>query len=314
MANSKLATKYSATAVKVSSFDACIDLVSSTYVDNVKNLPLPSFNVIGKDGSFVAPRFNGLFLCDSDGIPVAPVGDSSVSPNYVPHTNEHVSRCLEACRQAFGGELSVDCLWRDGHVLVVMPTFESVAAIGGNPKDIIIPRLAIYGGYAGKPFHASFGFHRPVCLNLMILNLVEGISQTIRHTLSLGDRMERLIEQFQTLRATWQETVAQAERMQQREVSVKEFLREFYKTDERQNKTNALENRIEKIVSRLYREQQELGLGLSKDTTNAWMLFNAVQGAFQHDFTRKETDKTLRGLDTWNNADLVRAERILMGV
>lgn len=314
MANSTLATKYSKTASKVTSFDDAIDLVSSTYIHQVKNLPLPSFNVLGDSGEYVRPRFHGLFLCDSDGIPVSEVGDSSVSPNYVPHTNDHVSRCLEACRQAFGGELSVDCLWRDGHILVVMPTFESVASIGGNPKDIIIPRLAIYGGYAGKPFHASFGFHRAICANLMILSQVYNVTQTIRHTLSLGDRMERLIEQFQSLRSTWKDTVAQAERMQEREVSIAGFLREFYKTDEKANKNKALDNRIEKIIGRLYREQQELGLSLSKDTTSAWMLFNAIQGAFQHDFTRKESDKTLRGLDTWNNADLVRAERILMGV
>jgi hypothetical protein len=309
MALQTAATRYSKTAVKVESFNDARGVIESTFTNEVANLPLAKFN------NDVGPNFNGLFLVDADGIPIESVGDSSVSPKYTPHTREHVFTLLEAARQAFDGSLMVDCRWKNGHVIVIQPTTETAVNVYGHDK--IVPKLQIFGGFAGKGFRASLGFYRFLCANMAMLQLVHNVNVNLRHTQSINGKLDALVDQFQTIRESWTATQERIKEMQERKVLVKDVLAQVFGEvpKDGKGKTQA-ENRIEKVVNRLIREHSELGLTIGKTDneyhTNGWMMWNAIQGAFQHDFTRKEGDVMLRGLDTWNDATLAKAEKVIL--
>ena len=303
MAFDRLATKYSRSARTVASFGEVENLVRESFPFEV--LKLPCNGVL--QGEAYKTRFCSLHRDDTG----EPVGESSVSPKYVPHTLEDVCTLLEAARQAFDGELSVDCFWQDAHILVVKPTQEAFFELYSQER--IIPKLAIDAGFAGKAFKASLGFYNSICSNLAILSSVYNVSRSIRHTLSMRDRLDALVTDFQTVRGSWQETQATIARMNAKRVIVADVIRDVFGDipDKGKGRTQA-ENRIEKIISRVYRECQENGLQFDGKTTSGWRLWNALQGALQHDFTRKETDPTLRALATWNDQDLFKLERTIL--
>lgn len=301
-----LATNYSKTAIKVSSFAEVENVIDGKYNFEVKKLPLVGLD----DMDSPATGFCGLFRDDNLHI----VGDSSVSSKYVPHSRNDIKALVEASRQAFDGELSVDCFWRDAHVLVVMPTRDAVAKIGG--RDTIIPRLSIYGGFAGKGFQASLGFYRVICNNLAILNQVGGVSANIRHTMGMRDKIDDLVTRFQEIKGSWDETVAAAEKMNEKKFVVRDFLADFFKSDDvktERGRTRML-NIVDAVMTRIIREQTDLGTYDGLRTATGWQLFGAIHGYTQHEASRKEKDITLRGLDTWNDASIARLERMAMGV
>ena len=306
----RLATRYSRSATTVSSFDDIQGIIREKFPNEVKRLELPSFNVRGTNGDFVRPRFHGLFLVDADGIPVAEVGDSSVSPKYVPHSREDIETLVEASRQAFQGDLMVDAVWNEGHTIVVKPTKETFLELYSEER--ISPKLAIHAGFAGKPIQASLGFYNTICDNMAILRSVLTVSRTIKHTLSMRDRLDELVQEFQSIRASWKETQERIQRMNEIRVNTADILRAvFGDIPETGRGRTVAENRIEKIVTRLNNESMKVGNSIGMETTG-WRLFNALQGAFQHDFTRKQGDSYLRALDTWNDATLEKAERIIL--
>lgn len=300
----EMASKYSKTAIKVQNFQDALDYVAPALPYVVKQ---PCFNPDMKPAGFC-----GLWTLDGQ-----PVGDSSVSPKYNPHTPDDVLTILEASRIAFNGELSVDVRFNGGHQLVVMPTADSLSNGDYGNGDALFPRLSIFGGYAGKPFCGDLGAFRPICKNMLILQSVASIHCRIRHTLSMRDRLGEFVAQFEQLREGWTAFMEAKKTMEARTIATKDFLAEFFKKDEKQlgkKGETQLADRIGKIITRLMVEQGKLGQTVDANTTNGWMLWNAIQGAFQHDFTRKETDPLIRGLDTWNNADLLRAEQMILAV
>jgi hypothetical protein len=60
----------------------------------------------------------GLFRSDN----CNPVGTGSVTSRYTPHQTDDVIALVEAAQEAFEGEVSVKCHFRDGHFVAVEPT------------------------------------------------------------------------------------------------------------------------------------------------------------------------------------------------
>lgn len=257
----------------------------------------------------------GLFRSDLSGSDAC-IGNA-VSPKYVPHQTRHVAGVVEAARQIFDGELSIDCYWNEGHFLVIQPTRRSVLEIAKGDK--VIPRLTIHAGYDGKGFKASAGFFRFVCTNLARLQSVAGTSRTIRHTLSFEDKFDNLLRDFSVLDASWQTTVEKINRMNANRIKVADFMFSLFgdvQSKDGRAKTVAI-NTIEKILGRLVRESEKLGIVIDASgagDASGWMLWNAVQGYLQHDSTRKESDATLKGYQTFDDALLAQAESLALGV
>lgn len=304
----RFATAYSATNKVVKSHEDVRDVIFSTFTNEVKVLDLAKFN------NGIGPNFKGLFLVDADGIPVSPVGESSVSSKYRPHTRNHLVSIFEACRIAFGSELNVDCFWRDGHILVIQPTREAAVSVYGADK--IVPKLKIFGGYAGKGFKASFGFYRYICSNMALLQLVHQVSATIRHTLTLETKIDDLVSQFETVKASWAETQEQIKKMQERKLVVHEVLGKLFPVDSDGREKTQRVNKVKKIVDRCLDEHQKLGLQIEQRdgdfVANGWMLWNAVQGFLQHNATRQENELTIKGLNTWESSELRKAEELIL--
>lgn len=283
----------------VSSFADVSAAISAHY-----NFSVDKFPMSGPDG-LVSPHY-GLWRSDTSEC----VGNA-VSAKYNPHTTEDIVTLVEAARLAFDGELSLDMLWRQGHHLILKPTRESAVTIYGDDK--IIPKLSIYGGFGGTPFMGDAGFHRYTCANLAHLTRVHNVSATIRHTASMRDKMQLLVAKFELLRASWVETQTQIREMNERRFSVAGFMLDLFGAPPTEGRGRTVaESRIEKILGRLVSERSKLGIPQDTDASG-WMLWNAVQGYLQHDVTRKEANKTLRGLDTWNDPILAKAEALALG-
>lgn len=291
----------------------------------------------GNDGIFaIMESACGKPSLDLDGSWVTPTKKTMVqigngiSDNYAMHTTEDVTTLLMGALPAFGGEVLVDAMWRNGHVLVVAPTqefaeseFKDFTANGGGKKDFVIPRIVIdapLGGLGG--FGADFGMFRPLCMNLLCLQEVSGIHANIRHSANMRTKLDTLTRQFSELTGTWGDILAQIDRMKSNRVIVRDVIRQIFGDDDiatEGRKRTIAENRINAIVTRLLDENTKLGI--ANDTTgptlatNGWMLFNAIQGAFQHDFTRAEANPTLRGFDTWQGVTgktLAKAEKLCL--
>lgn len=252
--------------------------------------------------------FCGLYREFEDGR-IEPFGSSSVSHKYVPHTLQHMQNVVEATRHVFSGELSVQAYWREGHLITVKPTRESAVQISSG--DVIVPMLSLFGGYAGKPISAKFGWYRAICKNYAIFQTVYSSSATIRHTLAMSDKLDALIEKFGEIKESWNETIQTAQRMRQSQFETREILAKFLGEKNTQKGETQLENRIQKILERLISEKQKLGLPLNS-STDGWLLFNAVQGAMQHNFARKEDNSVFKGLDTWEDANLKKLEELIL--
>ena len=283
----------------VSSFNEVSTVVSSVYNFSVDKFPLS-----GPDGLKTAHY--GLFRSDTS----ENVGNA-VSGKYVPHTVEDISTLVEAARQAFDGELSVTAHWNQGHQLILQPTRNAAATVYGDDK--IIPKLSIFGGFGGTGFKADLGFFRYTCSNLAFLSRVVGVSANIRHTLSMRDRIDNLVTRFATIRDSWQATQEQIAVMADRQLSITRFMAELFPKDlsATGRGLTVAEKRVETILGRLMLEREKLGMAQA-DTASGWMLWNAVQGYTQHNATRKIANVDLRGLATWDDPIVNRAEQLAL--
>lgn len=289
----------------VSSASEVSALCQENYNFEVQRLPLN-----GPD-NMRTPHY-GLFRSDSGEC----IGNA-VSAKYVPHQTAHVSAIVEAARQIFDGELSVDFYWNEGHFMVIQPTRRSIHEVYMGDK--IIPRVTVSAGYDGKGFKASAGFFRFVCTNLARLQTVHNTSRTIRHTLSFQDRFDSLLNDFSILESSWSDTLATVARMNANRIKVSEFMVSLFGdvSKESGRARTVAENKIEKILGRLVAESAKLGIAIDPSgagTASGWMLWNAVQGFLQHDATRKESDSTLKAYQTFDDVLLAKAESLALGV
>jgi len=280
-------------------------------IRNEFNFSVDKFPLSGPDT--MKTEWYGLFRSDN----CQPVGTGSVTSRYTPHQTDDVIALVEAAQEAFEGEVSVSCHFRDGHFVAVEPTKDYRRSIFGT-DDNIFPRLLIDASYCNKAFSACMGYYRDVCKNMHIMRSVESTTQTIRHTSGLRSKMDELVKTFSTLRGSWTQLVATVEDMTNREVNMVEFLDAIYGKPESDTGRGATmhKNRTEAIFRRLQNELQTLGKPAMSDDwkVSGWDAFNAIQGHVQHTATRRSefNNQFDRMLLSLNDPAVKEAERLVL--
>ena len=239
-------------------------------------------------------------LCTSSG---EPIGRGSVSGGYKPHQTEDVIALVEATAEAFGSEVQVECSWhaqgsKPGHYVSIAPTREERLKVFGE-SDNVWPRVVVQALYDGRAFRANLGTYRDACKNLAMLETVSGCSVAIRHDSGLRNKMDDLIEQFQSLRGRWDAMTKAIVLMQSREVNLAEFLNEVYPvpSEDSSRSRTIYENRTAAIFNRVYRERLATGrpeIDTSTWMVSAWEAYNGVQGFTQHKQTRRGNPSDFR--------------------
>ena len=256
------------------------DQVRSAFDFTVDKFPLS-----GPDG--MRTPWYALFRSDGAGV----VGEGSVTDRYVPHQTEDVIALVDACESVFDEASQVKTHFRNGHYVSIAPTKEERRSVYGT-QDNIWPRVVVNAGYDGKAFRATMGYYRDLCLNLAMLDKIEGTTVSIRHTSGLRSKMDELIATFNTLRNSWGTLTGVIDRLQNREVQMVDFLNAIYpqpETDASKRAVTVHKNRTEAIFNRLTSERYRSNRpALGSDyVVSAWEAFNAVQGYVQHNATRK---------------------------
>jgi hypothetical protein len=258
--------------------------VIAQVVRDAFNFSVDKFPLSGPDN--LRTDWYGLFRSDTN----APVGSGSVSKIYVPHETDDILALTDAALEAFDGELTAKCHFREGHYVELTPTKDYRRNIFGT-LDNIFPRVMIHAGYDGKAFKASVGYWRDLCKNMHIMRQVSGTTVAIRHTSGLRSRMAELVVAFSQLKTSWNALGNTVARLSDETVDMTQFLTAIYGEPEKDTGRSATMhvNRTKAIFRRLMRERTTLGKGsLSADfRVSAWDAFNAVQGYVQHDSIRK---------------------------
>lgn len=258
----------------------------STILETVKtefDFSVDKFPLSGPDG--LKTPFYGLFRSDN--------GESvgrACAKGYVPHQTDDVLALVESAGEAFEGLGGVECHFRHGHHVYVGPSKDMRRQIFGS-DDNVFPRFMIKGGYDGRGFSASLGYFRDACSNLAMLDQVSGMTISIRHTSSLREKMDDLIQTFKSLRSKWVTLGDLIAELQNREVQMVDFVNKCFDPpkEDSQNSMTRYRRRTEAIFNRLSRERLLTGRPRIDDTytVSAWEAFNAIQGYVQHDKTRK---------------------------
>lgn len=232
---------------------------------------------------------------------------------YEPHTVDDVCALAEAAVGAFQGDADVRCLWREGHYVTVAPSAEYRRAIFGT-VDNIFPRLIIRAGYDGRAFNASLGYYRDLCKNLSIIRTAGSVvSDNIKHTHHLRDRLDDLQRTFARLAAGWDGVAETARQLDAQSIDLAGFIRQVYPladgaTDRSQR---AYDRRTESIVRRILRERLETGRqtsGQFNGRASLWEAVNGVQGYVQHDMPRHgRPDILTRAIVALDDAAVSRA-------
>ena len=274
------------------------DTVRNLFNFNVVKKPLSAVtksDEINPIGELLETPCYGLFREDTGQY----VGGGSVSDRYEPHTTDDVIALVESAANAFDDDVQLTASFDRGHFIEVAPSNERRIQIHGE-HDNVFPRMIISAGYNSRPFASSIGFYRDLCSNLAMLESVEDTSVSIRHTRSLRDKMDDLIEIFNGLRDGWSTLTDTIKHMNNREVHIREFLLDIYGTPSVDAEGNVSsrsrtmhENRIYSIMKRWHNERHRSGREILKGSVvSAWEAYNAVQGHAQHDASRKGGDKT----------------------
>lgn len=249
------------------------------------NFTVEKFPLSGPDG--MKTPFYGLFRSDNG----QSVGNA-VTQRYRTHQTDDVLAITEAAITALEDEnVKVKTHFRDGHYVEYAPSNAERKAIYGT-EDNIFPRFLLRAGYDGRAFTVSLGWYRDLCSNLhMPRSIGNAVSRSIRHTSSLRNKMDELVNDFAQLGKGWEAVQAAVVRMESREVVLTDFLKEVYGDPDSDSKraVTVHKNRTEAIVRRLLGEQVRSGRPqMGGDfRVSAWEAFNAVQGYVQHEATRK---------------------------
>ena len=261
--------------------------IETAFPYSVDKLPL-----MGPD-NLRTPHY-GLFRSDTgECLSYAP------KSNYSPHTRDDVATLTEAAIEGFGDVVDIDCGFREGHRIVIVPSKEHRRSIFGT-TDNLFPRCIISGGYNGQSFRATLGAYYDRCLNLVMLSNSGEFSQSIRHNGKLRGRMSDLVDKFRILAGQWENIAKVAAEMNTRETSIAEYIAAVYPlaSDATDCVARKYRNRATAIVHRIIRERQ-LTLGNAGNIERATMfeLYMGVQGFVQHTMTRRNSP-----------SDFVRAE------
>lgn len=290
-------------------------VLSTDVVARVKeqfNFNVDKFPLGGPDG-MKTPCY-GLFKSDDASF----VGscNNTKSKNYVPHQTDDVVALVEASATLFDGEVDVACHFRDGHYVSVQPTQDKRLSVYGK-ADNVFPRIIINAGYDGQAFKASMGYYRDLCKNLSIMRMVKGTTVSIRHMSNLRCEMNELIDTFGVLGESWETLGQKIEALESTRVGMADVLDRIYgqiPAEIGRGRTVA-ENRIEKIVGRIFNERLKSGRTIGEDANDAsaWEVFNGIQGYAQHDKSRhgKRTDFE-RAIMAFSDQHVQKAEKLLL--
>lgn len=253
--------------------------IETAYPFSVDKLPL-----MGPD-NLRTPHY-GLFRSDTgECLKYAP------KAIYSPHTRDDIVTLTEAAMEGFGDIVDVDCGFREGHRIVVVPSNEHRRSIFGT-TDNLFPRCIISGGYNGQSFRATLGAYYDRCLNLVMLSNTSEFSTSIRHNGKLRGRMADLVDKFRILASQWQRVGDVAAEMNTREASIASYIAEIYPlaSDATDTVARKCRNRAEAIIKRILRERQAtLGVLGNIERATMWELYMGVQGYVQHDMTRRNS-------------------------
>lgn len=275
------------------------------------NFKVQKFPLSGPDN--MATPWYGLFRDDTQEV----VGTGSVTSRYVPHQTDDVIALCEAASTAFDGVADVNCGFRDGHYVSIVPSKDYRRSIYGT-ADNVFPRVIINAGYDGKAFSATMGYYRDLCKNLAIMRTVKSTVVSIRHTAGLLPKMRELIDTFGVLKESWADLGKVIDHLESRQVSMVDFLDKVYGKPEEDSKRGLTmhKNRTELIFNRLASERlrsnrPELGRDFM---VSAWEAFNAVQGYVQHDSRRHggNHDDFSRAIMASRDLNVQRAESAIM--
>jgi ketosteroid isomerase-like protein len=290
--------------------------VASAVVSKVSdffNFSVEKFPLSGPDN--MRTEWFGLFRSDTS----KPVGTGSVTSRYVPHQTDDVLALVESAAEAFDGEMTAECHFRDGHYVNLSPSKEYRRTVFGT-VDNIYPRVQIHAGYDGKAFRATVGFYRDTCRNLAFMRQVSGTSVSIRHTSGLRSQMDELIRTFSVLKTGWGRLTDVVAQLSTAQVDIVQFLNAIYDVpaaDAPQRAVTIHANRTTAIVRRLRSEMFSLGLGqIPTDfKVPAWLAFNAIQGYVQHDAIRKGDKSDFeRALLASSDTAVAKAETLVMAL
>ena len=259
-----------------------LESVRSEFDFNVAKYPLS-----GPDN--MKTPWYGLFRDDTGNV----VGNGSVTDRYTPHTTDDVVALVEASSDVFGADFTADCYWRNGHYVSITPTRDHRVSIFGE-RDNIFPRLIINAGFDGRAFQATIGYYRDLCRNMAMMESVDSVSVSFRHTRGLRSKMDELIATVSNLKNGWQSLTNVIHGMQAAEVNMVEFLDQVYSTpaaDASQRATTMHRNRTEAIFRRLAGERMDSGREPMDNNfvVSAWEAYNAIQGYSQWDQNRRGT-------------------------
>ena len=265
------------------------------------------FKLSGPDN--MATPLYGLFRSDT----AECISKQSVTKQYVPHTSDDVLSLVEAGANAFEGDIDVDCYFRNGHFVNLMPNKTERLEVFRN--DGVVPRIIINASYNGRAFTATMGFYRDLCANMSMLRSVDSTTVSIRHSSGLRSNMNELIEQFNVLKESWADLSLVIQQMASQKVVIADILKQVYGEPEKETGRGATmhKNRTEAIVKRILNEQARTGQTALDGKVSAWQMFNGIQGYVQHDATRKGsvTDFS-RIIDAANDRYVKKAEQLLV--
>lgn len=284
----------------------------SANVRQAFNFSVDKFPLSGPDG--MATPWYALFRSDNSHV----VGTGSVTSRYVPHQTDDVCALVDAAAEAFDGEVDCKTHFKNGHYVAIAPSKQARLSVFGT-ADNVFPRVMVRAGYDGQAFRASMGYYRDVCQNLHIMRRVSGTTVSIRHTSGLRSKMDDLIKTFQVLKESWGSLSDLILNLQNREVSMVDFLDRVYgqpAPDAAAKAVTIHRNRTEAIFQRLYRERMLTGRpAMDSDfRVSAWEAFNAVQGYVQHEARTKEGFKSdfARILRSGSDPNVLKAENLAM--
>lgn len=282
---------------------SAVDVVRSTFNFSVDKFPLQ-----GPDN--MPTPYYGLFKSDS--------GEclNAVSDQYYVHTTDDVVALTEAAQAAFDDDVAVSAYWRKGHHVTIQPSRDQRKSIFGT-KDNVFPRFMLHAGYNDTPIAVSLGFWRDACLNLSRLKSVSGTHTSIKHLGSARSRMDELIEVFSGLRDGWATLTEVIAQMEQRKVSLVDFLQAVYpvKEDASQAAITRQKNTIREIFQRVQAERWKTGRPSITGgfEVSAWEAYNGVQGhVFWHDKKNAsgERGELARFLNAERSQFVARAEAL----
>lgn len=267
-------------------------------------------NVTLNDGDFISFPYYGLVSTDGRIIPV----DHSVSAKHVHHTKADFRSALEAGLAAIGGNGKISAHWNNnGYFGSFENRDDSRYNISGNPRDYIRHKFIVHMPHDGS-VRLGLAVDAAICSNLMMFKTIKSSSFNVRHTLSFKDRFDYIVDSFHRLEETQADIAAKIETLNAKSVKIDDFVQKFILAG-KDSMSKQLETRIEKILSRVYRESVTALGNADRTTATAWRLWSGLQGYLQHDATRKSEeneDKVFRAVGLFDEQELVDAEKFLL--